>query len=87
MEITIVEEDTSRLLFEVDGMTHTLANALKFELRNDDSVKIVGYQISHPLVGIPRFVIETKKGSSARKSVEAAVKRLSETFAEVVDGK
>jgi len=83
MDIIIVEEETSRLLFEVDGMTHTLANALKFELRNDDNVKIVGYQISHPLVGKPRFVIETKKGSNARKSVEAAVKRLTSTFDEV----
>lgn len=80
MNITILEEESTRLMFEVEGLTHTLANALKFELRSDDSVKVAGYHISHPLVGKPRFIIETKKGSSARKSVEGAVKRLTKTF-------
>jgi len=80
MNVKILEEASQRIRFEIEGMTHTLANALKFELRNDSAVTIAGYSISHPLVGKPAFVVETKKGSTARKSVDEAVKRLTSTL-------
>ena len=83
MNVTIVEESTTKLLFEVKGVSHTLANALKFELRNDSGVKAAGYAIGHPLVGTPRFVVETKKGTSPKKAVSEAVKRLQKTYAEI----
>ena len=80
MNVKILEENAGSIVFEVDGMTHTIANALKFELYTDTAVKAAGYHISHPLVGKPQFVVETKKGTAARKSVDEAVKRLDKTF-------
>lgn len=83
MNVKILEEQPTKILFEVDGVTHTLANAIKFELRNDTAVTAAGYQITHPLVGKPQFVVETKKGSSPKKAVEDAVSRLNKTFSEL----
>ena len=51
-------------------------NILKEELWNDDSVKISAYNINHPLVGVPRFIVETNGKKSATEAVTDAIKRL-----------
>ena len=79
MEVKIIEDAGSKIVFEIEGATHTLCNSLKQELWNDDTVAVAGYNINHPLVGKPKFVLETKKGD-AKKAVEAAIKRLEKTF-------
>lgn len=76
MEITITENKTQKLVFELKGTDHTFCNALKDELRNDENVTVSTYSISHPLVGQPKFIIETKKGTKAKDSVEKAIERL-----------
>lgn len=78
MEIKILEEKKSRLVFEVKGESHTLCRALQKELWNDSHVKAAGYNIDHPLVGVPKFVLETD-GADPRKTVSAAIKRLQKT--------
>jgi DNA-directed RNA polymerase subunit L len=78
MEIKILEEKKSRLVFEVKGESHTLCRSLQKELWNDSHVKAAGYNIDHPLVGVPKFVLETD-GADPRKTVSAAIKRLQKT--------
>lgn len=78
MEIKILEEKKGRLVFEVKGETHTICRALQKELWNDSHVKAAGYHIDHPLVGVPKFVLETD-GADPRKTVSAAIKRLQKT--------
>ncbi len=75
MEFTVLEESKSKLVFELKGETHTFCNALKEELLDIDGVTIATYRIDHPLVGIPRFHLETK-GVEPRKAIKEALKAL-----------
>lgn len=87
MELIILEEKKGRLVFELTGADHTLANMLKDELWNDKSVTVATYAIEHPLKPVPRFIVESddpKKSlldASARlqkknKDVQALAKKL-----------
>ena len=75
MEITVLEDKKDRLVFELKGEGHTLSNAVRKELWTDDHVKSSAYAIEHPLIEVPRFVVETD-GAEPRKTVIAAVKRI-----------
>ncbi len=82
MDIKIIEEKKDRLIFEIEGESHTFCNILKKELWNDEHVKVAGYNIDHPLIGIPRFILETD-GADPKKTLNAAVKRLEKVLAKV----
>jgi len=75
MEIQIIEEKKDKLVFEIHGESHTLSNALRKELYNDEHVKTATYAIEHPLIEIPRFILETD-GADPRKTLQAAAKRI-----------
>lgn len=83
MKITILEEKGNKLIFEVEGATHTLCNMLRHELTSNADVKLAGYNVSHPYVGKPRFVVETKASANPRKAVQAAIKDLQKEIADV----
>lgn len=72
MELNILEESKNRLVVEIKGESHGLCNALKAELRNNKKVQLTGYNVAHPLIGIPKMVIETSSGSPKEALVEAA---------------
>ncbi|HIH24535.1 TPA: DNA-directed RNA polymerase subunit L [Candidatus Woesearchaeota archaeon] len=74
MEITILESKKHRIVFELRGADHTFCNALKQELWNDESVKIAAYNIDHPLVGVPKFVVESS--ADAKEALLGASSRL-----------
>ena len=77
MDIDILEDKKNRLVFNVKGnAAATLVNALRKELWQDEKVKVAGYNIDHPLVGSPQFILETT-GVEARKALKSAVERLS----------
>jgi len=84
MEVKIIEEKKNKLVFEVPGEGHTLCNALQIELWNDSHVKSAGYNIAHPLINIPRFILETD-GADPKKTISAAVKRLTKESAKLKD--
>ena len=74
MELQTLERKKHRVVFELRGVDHTFCNALKNELWNDDQVSVSAYNISHPLVGVPRFVVESK--GDAAEALKEASKRL-----------
>ncbi len=76
MELNILEDKKKRLVFELKGEKHTLCNALRDELWNDKAVKAAAYNISHPLVGIPKFVVETDGKKAPKKALKDAISRL-----------
>ena len=76
MELKFLENKKNRVVLEIDGAGHTFCNILKKELWNDDSVKSSAYSVDHPLVGIPKVVVETKSGSDASKALVDAATRL-----------
>lgn len=75
MELNILEDKKKRLVFELKGEGHTLCNSLREELWNDKTITVSAYNINHPLVGIPKFIIETK-GKAPKKALKDAISRL-----------
>lgn len=82
MEIQILEDKKNKLVFEIKGEGHTLSNALRKELWNDEHVKAAAYAVEHPLIETPRFVLETD-GADPRKTLQAAAKRLLKTVEKI----
>ena len=76
MKLNIVEDKKNRMVVEIHDETHSFCNALKKELWNDSHVKVSGYRIEHPLVGIPTFIIETDGKESPKKALKSAADRL-----------
>ena len=76
MELNIVEDKKTRMIVEIKGETHTFCNALKTELWNDKHVKAAAYNITHPLVGVPRLIVETDTSENPKKALTEACKRL-----------
>jgi len=75
MEIKVLEEKKSKLIFEVEGMGHTFLNILKNELWNDNHVKVATFNIRHPIISKPKFILETD-GGSPKSALIGAVGRL-----------
>ena len=76
MEFIVMEESKNKLVFELKGETHTFCNLLKKELQNHKDVTLVSYRIDHPLIGVPRFILETK-GAEPRKVLKVVLQSLS----------
>jgi DNA-directed RNA polymerase subunit L len=82
MELKIIEDSAKKFVFEMKGIDHTLANIIQKELWADSDVKTSGYNVSHPLVGVPKFVIETNK-KKPRDVLLEAIKRIKKKDSEV----
>ncbi len=78
MELNILEESPKRIVAEVKGAGHTLCNTLKAELWNNKHVKVATYAISHPLVGVPKIIVETDGEVKPKKVMAEAAARLAE---------
>jgi DNA-directed RNA polymerase subunit L len=76
MKIEVLENASRRMVFEIEGADHTFCNVLKEQLREDPSVTVSAYNIEHPLVGKPRFFVETNKEGTPKEALEKAVGEL-----------
>ena len=76
MKFDVLEGKKNRLVFEIDGMGHSYLNILKNELWNDDHVKVATYNIKHPQVSKPKFILETDGDRSPKAALSGAVSRL-----------
>ena len=83
MEVVILEKEKNFLKIEIKGENNTLANALRKELWQDKDVKAAGYNIEHPLVSSPIFVLETEK-QDPEKALLAAAERLKKKNSELL---
>ena len=83
MEINVISKTKKKLVFELKGEDHTFCNLLRDELWNVKGVVTSGYNIKHPLVGIPRFIVETESGTpqEALEAAAKAIKKKSDDFA------
>ncbi len=84
MEINILEDKKNKLIFEIKGEDHTISNMLRKELWTDSHVKAAAYNIDHPLVGQPKFILQTD-GEDPRKVLQAAAKRIQKQLAKFKD--
>jgi len=74
MELKIIEDAKDRILVEVNGEDHTFCNILVKKLNTYKDVKFAAYSIDHPLVGIPKLLVE---GKDVRAILKKAVKEIS----------
>ena len=77
MELKIVEDSKTKLVFELKGLSHGFCTMLKDQLLQDDHVKVATYRVDHPLINIPKFFLETDTASTPRKALQEAIKKLS----------
>lgn len=75
MELKILEQTKSKFIMDVKGESFTLCNMLKKELWKNKHVKVAGYHVDHPLIGTPRFVVETD-GEDPKEALLSAAKNL-----------
>ncbi len=72
MEINVLEKSDNKIIFELIGEGHSFCNSLKKELWNQKATVAAGYTIKHPLVGIPRMVLETDGSKSPEEILSLA---------------
>ena len=82
LTIKIEELTENKIKFVADGQTHTLFNALRSALLEDEDVKFVAYRLSHPLKEEVIFVLETKKGSPI-EAIKRALQKLRDKMNEL----
>lgn len=71
----IITSKRYELEIVVEGETHTLCNAIRKILMEDENVKSAAYAIEHPIVGEPKLYI---KARSPKKSLKLAAETLKE---------
>lgn len=81
MELKILSLEKDSLKIELIGEDHTLANALRNQLWRDSGVKLVGYNIEHPLVSNPILTVE---GNDPKKMLLNAVTELKKSNSELI---
>ncbi|MBR9690295.1 DNA-directed RNA polymerase subunit L [Candidatus Woesearchaeota archaeon] len=73
MELNIIEDKKTRMVFELVGEDHTFCNVLTKELWNVKGIKIAAYNIEHPLVSNPKIILETDSSMQPKKALKNAV--------------
>lgn len=79
MELKVHENTKKRMVFELIGADHTFCNALKKELWRDSTIRAAAYKVDHPLVGIPKFIVETNGTKDAKSVLKSAAAKLKKT--------
>lgn len=85
MELNIIEDKKTKMVFEVKGEDHTFCNAITKEMWKVNGVKVSAYVVDHPLVGVPRIMIETDSSIEPRKALKQAASNLQKKNADLVE--
>jgi DNA-directed RNA polymerase subunit L len=73
MELKIIEDKKEKVIFELAGADNTIANILKERIAKQKGVTACSYNIEHPLISNPRFII---LADNAKKAIDAAISSL-----------
>jgi DNA-directed RNA polymerase subunit L len=76
MEIKKIEESKTKFVFEIIGVSHGFCNMLKEELQKDNHIKTATYRVEHPLINIPKFLVETDGNELPKDALKKAIKSL-----------
>ena len=75
MELEIIEDKKNRAVFKIKGdINQGFVNLLKEELWDDEHVKAAAYSIDHPLVGVPKMIVETDGDRTPKQAISDALK-------------
>jgi DNA-directed RNA polymerase subunit L len=72
-----MKKESNSLEFEIDGEDHTLCNALRNILLEDDNVEFVSYKIDHPTHANPIFFVKTDGQKTPTEALIKASEKLS----------
>ena len=84
MEIKILSKNDSEMEIMIKGQGHTLLNALKSALLNEEGVKIATYDIEFPALSDPVLYIRTDKSIDPIEALKKASKVLADECDEFV---
>ncbi|HUL62493.1 MAG TPA: DNA-directed RNA polymerase subunit L [Methanocella sp.] len=76
MEVKIIRKSDTEIEMEVRGESHTLMNALKAALLEDQAVETATYTIEFPGVSEPVLFVKTSKGEDPIDAIKKAAGRL-----------
>ncbi len=76
MKLKVYEHTKKRMVFELIGTDHTFCNVLKKELWKDSTVRAAAYTIAHPLIGIPKFIVETNGQKDPKNVLKVTASKL-----------
>jgi len=82
MKIIRDEKNELELIFK--GETHTLCNALRKILLEDETVKAVAYSIDHPIIGEPHMYIRGENPKESLKNAAEILKERSKEFKNLI---
>lgn len=76
MKIKIVEEKDNELIIEIEGEGHTLCNAIKSILFEDEALVFAGYRIEHALLSKPVLYLKTNGKKDALVLLKETLEKL-----------
>ncbi|MEX2703858.1 MAG: RpoL/Rpb11 RNA polymerase subunit family protein [Candidatus Freyrarchaeum guaymaensis] len=82
MNIRIVEKKDNELRVEIEGEGHTLCNAIKSVLFEDESLVFAGYRIEHALLSKPILYIKTNGKKDPLTLLNETLEKLSDRIEE-----
>ncbi len=78
MEIKIIDKTDNEVTLEIKGENHTLLNALKSSLLEDQHVEIATYDIEHIQISDPVLFVQTDGIDPIQTITEAASRLIDE---------
>lgn len=77
-DIEILNSTKLELELMIPGESHSICNALRKILMEDDEVDYAVYGIDHPLIGEPKITIKAKRTKNPKKALLKAATKLKE---------
>lgn len=77
-DIEILNSTKLELELMIPGESHTICNALRKILMEDDEIDYAVYGIDHPLIGEPKITIKAKRTKNPKKALLRASTKLKE---------
>lgn len=81
----VITDKRKELEIEITGETHTLCNALRKALMEDEDVEAAAYVIEHPIIGEPKLQIKAKNPKKALKAAAESVKSKCDEFKGIIE--
>jgi DNA-directed RNA polymerase subunit L len=81
----IITDKKNELEIEVTGETHSLCNALRKVLMEDEDVEAAAYVIEHPIIGEPKLYIRAKNPRKSLKLAAETLKSRCDEFKEFIE--
>ncbi|RBQ24027.1 DNA-directed RNA polymerase subunit L [Candidatus Methanobinarius endosymbioticus] len=77
-DIEILNSTKLELELMIPGESHTICNALRKILMEDEEIDYTVYGIDHPLIGEPKITIKAKRTKNPKKALLKASNQLKE---------